>query len=114
MTVTTARNSFVVKNYTSFTDDRTVLLAISIGGETDVLSGRIDTWNTSLSVYPDAALPLILAKSFLVTSNNCHVVSSPTLKRAHISGKFMIAELLIKKSTPSMAEVCSYNGTKNM
>ena len=54
--------SFVVKNYTSFTDDRTVLLAISIGGETDVLSGRIDTWNTSLSVYRDAALPLIVAE----------------------------------------------------
>jgi hypothetical protein len=46
----------------------------SIGGETDVLSGRINTCNTSFSVYPDAALPLIVAKSSLVTSNNCLVI----------------------------------------
>jgi len=62
MMFTRTGTSFVVKNYTSFTDDRTVLLAISIGGETDVLSGKIDTWNTSLSVYRDAALPLIVAE----------------------------------------------------
>jgi len=68
-----------------------------------MLSGRIDTCNTSLSVYPDAELPVAVAKSFLVTSSNCLVFSSPTLKGAHLSGKFLIAEVLIKK-------ICSEDG----
>jgi hypothetical protein len=39
----------------------------SIGGKTYVASGRIDKWNTSISVYPDKELPLVVAKSSLVT-----------------------------------------------
>jgi len=54
-------------------------------------------------VYPDAELPVAVAKSFLVTSSNCLVFSSPTLKGAHLSGKFLIAEVLIKK-------ICSEDG----
>jgi hypothetical protein len=85
----------------------------SIGGETDVLSGKIHTWYTSLSVLPDAVLPLILAKCSLVTSYNCLVVSPSTLKKTHLFGKFIIAEVLIKKSTPRIAEVCSCGETRN-
>jgi hypothetical protein len=84
----------------------------SVGGKTDVANGRIDIRNTSLSVYPDADLPLVVAELSLVTSNKCLAISSFTL-RAHLFGKFMMAEVLIKKTILRMAEVSSCGERRN-
>jgi len=86
----------------------------SIGDEPDVSSERIDTRYTSLSVYPDVRSQLIAAESSSATSNNCLIVLPSTLKRAYLSGKFIIAKVLIKKSTPRMAEVSSWGDTRNV
>jgi hypothetical protein len=85
----------------------------STGGKTDVASGRINIQNTSLSVYPDADLQLVVAESSLVTSYTCLIILSFTLRRAHLYRKFMMAEVLIKKTIPRMAEVSSCGERRN-
>jgi hypothetical protein len=58
-------------------------------------------------VHPVAELLLAVAESLLLTLNECLVVLLSTCKTVHLSSKFIIAEVLIKKSIPRMAEVSS-------
>jgi hypothetical protein len=47
-------------------------------------------------VHPVAELLLAVAGSLLLITNECLVVSLSTCKTAHLSGKFIIAAVLIK------------------